>query len=311
MRLFPNCVRHWVFDNSSCHDSMPDDALCASKMNVGPGGKQPHMRNTIIPLENPFGLGGRIQSLNYPPGLPEDHPQKKFEGKPKGMRVIVEERGYAVELDGGKRMVGDCTRCKLRNTRKVKCNKPESKEVNSEESESEDEDRRANTCCLRRLLSMQEDFREQKCLIELVRSAPCSSPFSHILHIFISYDQAVEEGSDGSDVFHLLPKFHPELNPLEYLWGWSKRYFRERSNGKFGFGKSLVPISLDACPLVTIRRFFRRSERYISVYSLGATGLAAEYAVKKYRSHRGVSQRDLDAAEEERMAKATTLLWCS
>jgi hypothetical protein len=110
---------------------------------------------------------------------------------------------------------------------------------------------------------------------------------------------------------HLLPKFHPELNPLEYLWGWSKRYFRERSNGKFGFGKSLVPISLDVCPLVTIRRFFCHSEHYISVYSLGATGLAAEYAVKKYRSHRGVSQQDLDVAEEERMAKATTLLWCS
>jgi hypothetical protein len=286
---------------------MPDDALCASKMNVGPGGKQPQMHNTVIPLDNPFRLGGLIQSLNYPPCLPDDHPHKKFEGQPKGMRVIAEERGYAVELSGGRRMVGDCTGCKLRNSRKVKANKLESKEVNSEESESEDEDARANTCCLRRLLSMQEDFRAQKCLIQLVLSNPHSSLFLLIVLLFISYGQAIEEGSDGSDLFHLLPKFHPELNPLEYLWGWSKRYFRERSNGKFGFAKSLVPTSLDTCPLVTIRRFFRRSERYISVYSLGATGLAAEYAVKKYKSHRGVSQRDLDAAEEERMAKAIAL----
>jgi len=124
----------------------------------------------------------------------------------------------------------------------------------------------------------------------------------------ISYDQAVEEGSDGSDVFHLLPKFHPKLNPLEYLWGWSKHYFQERSNGKLGFGKSLVPISLDTCPLVTIRCFFCCLECYISVYSLGATGLAAEYAVKKYKSHQGVSQWDLNAAEEKHMAKATALL---
>jgi hypothetical protein len=72
--------------------------------------------------------------------------------------VIMEECGYAVELNGGKQMVGDCTQCKLRNTCKVKCNKSESKEVNSEESESKDEGRHTNTCCLRRLLSMQEDF---------------------------------------------------------------------------------------------------------------------------------------------------------
>jgi hypothetical protein len=55
-------------------------------------------------------------------------------------------------------MVGDCTQCKLHNTHKVKCNKSESKEVNSEESESKDEGRHANTCCLWCLLSMQEDF---------------------------------------------------------------------------------------------------------------------------------------------------------
>jgi hypothetical protein len=196
---------------------MPDDALCTSKINVGLGGKQPHMCNMIIPLDNPFGLCGHVQTLNYPPCLLDNHPYKKFEGKPKGMCVIAEERGYAVELDGGKRMVGDCMQCKLRNTRKVKCNKSESKEVNSEESEDKDEGRCANTCCLQHLLSMQEDFREQRCLIQLVCSAPCSSSFSHILHILISYDQAIEEGSNGSDVFHLLPKFHPKLNPLEYL----------------------------------------------------------------------------------------------
>jgi hypothetical protein len=139
----------------------------------------------------------------------------------------------------------------------------------------------------------------------------CSSLFSILTYIlFITYGQAIEEGSNESDVFHLLPKFHPELNPLEYLWGWSKHYFRECSNGKFDFAKCLVPTSLNACPLVTIRRFFRRSERYISVYSLGATGIAAEYAVKKYKSHRGVSQWDLNAAEEERMAKATALQQC-
>jgi hypothetical protein len=201
---------------------MPEDALCASKMNVGPGGKQPQMHNTVIPLDNPFGLGGHIQSLNYPPCLPDDHPHKKFEGQPKGMHLIAEEHRYAVELNGGRRMVGDCTKCKLSNSHKVKCNKAESKEVNSKESKSEDEDAHTTSCCLWLLLLMQKDFQGQKCLIQLVHSNPYSSPFLHILLLFISYGQAIEEGLDGSDFFHLLPKFHPELNPLEYLWGWSK-----------------------------------------------------------------------------------------
>jgi len=45
----------------------------------------------------------------------------------------------------------------------------------------------------------------------------------------------------------------------------------------------------------------------MSVYTLGATGLAAEYAMKKYKSHRGVSQKDLDTAEEEREARDAAL----
>jgi len=117
--------------------------------------------------------------------LPEDHPYKKFEGQPKGMHMIVEEHGYVVKLEGGKQMVGDCMRCKLRNSCKVKCDKLESKEVNSEDSKSEDEGAHTNTCCLWCLLSMQEDFWGQKCLIQLVcsESVPHSSPF---LHIFCS-----------------------------------------------------------------------------------------------------------------------------
>ncbi len=150
---------------------MADDTLGVSKMNVGPGGKQPRMHDTHIPVDNPFGLGGHVQSFNYPPCLPEDHPHKKFEGQPKGMHVIAQERGYPVDLKGGKRMVGDCMQCKARSTHKVKYNQSESKEVNSEESESEDEDGHTNTCCLQCLLSMQKDFQGQKCLIQLVRSA--------------------------------------------------------------------------------------------------------------------------------------------
>ena len=37
----------WIFDHSSCHAAMADNALDAAKMNVNPGGKQRKMRDTV------------------------------------------------------------------------------------------------------------------------------------------------------------------------------------------------------------------------------------------------------------------------
>lgn len=100
-------------------------------------------------------------------------------------------------------------------------------------------------------------------------------------------------------VCHFLPKFHPEMNPIEYFWAWVKRWFRERSNGTWQKAKELIREALRLCPLATIRRFFRRANRYACVYRLGATGPIAEFAVKRYRSHRGVLAEELEVAQAE------------
>ncbi|KAI0029008.1 hypothetical protein K488DRAFT_57317 [Vararia minispora EC-137] len=307
--LFPQCVIHWIFDNSSCHNCMDEDALTPSKMNVHPGGTNPpSLHETIIPANNPFGKGGQPQAFLFPTSLAADHPYKGFEGKPKGMAVILEERGYLMRHAGeqrkkngyqyyhvhgpskGKRIVGDCQRCKDRKSRKDKLTERDGvpvgtnlDAVDSEDSEPEDNTSLLTDCCMRRMLSLQDDFQGQKSMLEKV----------------------IEE---AGDICHFLPKFHPEINPKEYYWGWTKRYFRERSTGQFKHAQKLLKEALDACPLITIRRFFRRVERYMSVYQLGATGVAAEFAVKKYKSHRGVSQRDLDGAEEERRAREAKLV---
>ena len=63
----------WLFDHSSCHAAMPDDALDVNKMNVNPGGKQRVMRDGW--------WGGKSQKMTYNLGIP------------KGMRVVLEERG--------------------------------------------------------------------------------------------------------------------------------------------------------------------------------------------------------------------------
>jgi len=64
----------WIFDHSSCHEAMPDDALDVFKMNVNPGGKQRVTRDG-------FFWNGKPQKMNYSLGVP------------KGMRIVSEERG--------------------------------------------------------------------------------------------------------------------------------------------------------------------------------------------------------------------------
>lgn len=148
---------------------MPEDALTTSKLLVNPGGTQPFLRDTIIPLDNPFGHGGEPQPLVFPLHLPDDHPYKAFEGKQKGMRAILEERGYIGP--GRKKIIGDCAACKARKKRKpqvVGDPPPDPHPEDSEESEEEDEDDAPVDCCMRRILALQEDFRSQKSLLEIV-----------------------------------------------------------------------------------------------------------------------------------------------
>ena len=72
-RIHPEATALFLFDNAPSHRKMPDDALNADKMNVGPGGKQPKMRATI--------WGGAVQQM-----VDES-------GTPKGMKKVLEERG--------------------------------------------------------------------------------------------------------------------------------------------------------------------------------------------------------------------------
>jgi hypothetical protein len=184
--LLPQRVLVFVFDNSSAHNSMPPDALHVSRMNVGPGGAQSHMHDTIIPLDNPKGLGGTAQCMQFPENLPESDPHKLFEGKPKGIRRILEERGLVtitrqpMKTDPSKttikvfnligaQIIGQCKRCKDERARKPApdINAPTTLNADVASEEEEDDDGRMD-CCMTRMLSQQEDFRNQKSMLEQV-----------------------------------------------------------------------------------------------------------------------------------------------
>ena len=46
--VHPEALGIFLFDNAPSHRKVTDDALNADKMNVGPGGKQPKMRDTVF-----------------------------------------------------------------------------------------------------------------------------------------------------------------------------------------------------------------------------------------------------------------------
>ena len=64
--------------------------------------------------------------------------------------------------------------------------------------------------------------------------------------------------------------------------------YRNQSDGRFVTAKVLVPQCLDACEPMTIRKFFRKTWRYIDAYKKGLNARQAAVATKKYKSHRKI-----------------------
>ncbi|KAF9510740.1 hypothetical protein BS47DRAFT_1487299 [Hydnum rufescens UP504] len=127
-------------------------------------------------------------------------------------------------------------------------------------------------CCMACLLSRQDDFVNQISMLEAA---------------------IINRG-------HLclfLPKFHCELNPIEMYWGYAKYRYCEVFKATFAEAKQTTIQSLDACPVETIRRFINRSWCFMSAYHLGLMGKAAEWAVRKQKSHHSVVQHAMLAID--------------
>lgn len=119
------------------------------------------------------------------------------------------------------------------------------------------------SCCARTVMSRQPDFVAQRGLLEEVITAAG--------HKIIFY-----------------PKFHCELNYIENFWGAAKQYTRKHCNYSWAGLQETVPSAMSSISLTTIRRFACKTQRYMDVYRKNLSGKAAEYAVKKYRSHRRI-----------------------
>ena len=63
-----------------------------------------------------------------------------------------------------------------------------------------------------------------------------------------------------------LPKYHPELNPVEFCWGWVKRWMRMHCRYTYESMLENLPIAMvDMFPLSIIRNFFRHARNFMNM----------------------------------------------
>ena len=132
------------------------------------------------------------------------------------------------------------------------------------------------TCCGRRLLSSQPDFLAQKSLIEEV--------VTELGHLCIK-----------------LPKYHCELNFIEYFWGAVKRHLRENCEYTFMGLKDNMGIALTSVSIETIRRWENRVHRWMDAYRSGLETIEAQAKVKAFSSKRYTSHRRIPESVAQMM----------
>jgi hypothetical protein len=112
----------------------------------------------------------------------------------------------------------------------------------------------------------------------------------------------------------MLPKCHPELNPIEQFWAGLKEYLRRKCGYSFPALKANLPGAVRCVPLQQVQRYYRRSERFMQLYLQEATlgvdlpGEVRAFAMKKCKRHRGVPASllsDLQSALEGKHGKLT------
>ena len=100
----------------------------------------------------------------------------------------------------------------------------------------------------------------------------------------------VEQVELAGHLVMFFPKFHCEINWIEYFWGQSKRFVREHCDYTLNGLRARIPDSLASVKSSTIHGFYHQCLRRIQAYRVGITYGTEDYEkyVKEYKSHRRI-----------------------
>ncbi len=256
-RAYPKDIAVFAFDNSSGHACKAKDALVANRMNLGPAGKQPLMHSTKwgpgIEQSMVFLEGDKQWDTDIP--ISPD-----LIGKPKGMKRILQERALWRED-----LKKQCDRQKKGKSSNFE-DRVFQETMEQYQNRVADRCQQGLDCCALRILEAQDDFKNEVSMLETV--------ITQAGHEVIFY-----------------PKFHCELNYIEYYWASLKRYTRDNCKYMFSELENTVREAMDSVELSTIRRFAMRSKRWMLAYINGLTEEQRTFAEKEYRSHRRETRR--------------------
>ena len=122
---------------------------------------------------------------------------------------------------------------------------------------------------LQDLLEQQEDFKTERSLL-----------------------QKLIEDQYG-DILLLLPKYHPELNPIEYVWAIQKKYARANCGYSIRELRQIVRAARNHVTTEQIERCVRKARDFANVYRQGFNGASVIKCIKLYKSHRKVPKKAL------------------
>lgn len=120
------------------------------------------------------------------------------------------------------------------------------------------------SCCTRQLLSQQVDFQSQGSRLQ-------------------------EEIENQGHLCLFSPKYHCELNWIEYRWGSSNWWARKNCSYPWKGLLKVIPKSLNAVSDRLILKHYQKAERILKAYQGGVKYGTEEFNKSIYRSHQRVS----------------------
>ena len=91
----------------------------------------------------------------------------------------------------------------------------------------------------------------------------------HLPNILISRTRWLNKGE--GHILCFLPKFHPELNPIERMWAQLKRFTKAHCKCSLPSLRKNIPLAYDSVTIENIRNHFRKVRHYMFGYLVGLT----------------------------------------